>query len=683
MRRRGKAGSNPLKSGGNHASRRKPRKAPTRRASTADLQQQLDQLRRELHEALAQQAASAEVLQVISSSPGELEPVFNAMLANAMRICEAKLGVLFRHDGNGAFQAVTWLGASPAYAEFLRQRGTVPSPTGTPLDRLLRTRDVVHIADECAASIPGGTARLGGARSLIAVPMFKHDELVGAINIYRQEVRPFTDQQVEVVKNFAAQAVIAIENARLLNELRESLQQQTATADVLKVISRSAFDLQTVLETLSASVARLCEAYDAVLFLRRGERLHVKAHYGPINVDFGNWTINPNWVTGRAFINREPVHVHDLSASEEFPDGRDMAIRLGHRTILAVPLLRENEAIGAIAIRRQEVKPFTDKQIELVKTFADQAVIGIENVRLFEAEQNRTAELKESLEQQTATSEVLQVISRSQGELDAVFNSILENAVRICGARFANLVLYDNTTLRVAAMYNAPSKFEKIRKKNPIVPIQGSAVAELVKTKQKVHILDLAAMPAYAESPLITAARARSMLAVPMLKEGELIGGINIYRQEVKPFTDKQMALLENFAAQAVIAIENTRLLNELRQRTDDLSEALEQQTATSEVLKVISASPGELNPVFDAMLANALQICEASFGNLLIFDGEGFNSQPRVTHHPHILISIKTGRIARTRERDWAELYAPNKSFMLKTLPQIGVMPATIRYGS
>jgi len=236
------------------------------------------------------------------------------------------------------------------------------------------------------------------------------------------------------VNNFATQAVIAIENARLLNELRESLQQQTATADVLKTISRSTFDLQTVLDTLSESAARLCDAFDSILLLRQGDKLHTRAHYGPIDVAFTDVSINPNWVTGRAFIDRVPIHVHDLSTSEEFPDGRQAAFRLGNRTVLAVPLLRENEAIGVIIIRRQEAKPFTEKQIELAKTFADQAVIAIENVRLFDEVQARTRDLSESLEQQTATSQVLKVISESPGELNPVFDAMLENATRICGA---------------------------------------------------------------------------------------------------------------------------------------------------------------------------------------------------------------------------------------------------------
>ncbi len=397
-----------------------------KRVAVAAPKEQVAAPERELAEALEQQAATAEVLRIIASTPDDLQPVFETMLAHATRICGAKFGLLVRSEGD-AFRVVALHGAPRALAEERRRNPMLRPGPRTALGRARVTKRTVQIADVQAEpdyfDRTGGSAapqiaQLGGARTVIAVPMLKQNELMGAFIIYRQEVRPFTDRQIALITSFADQAIIAIENTRLLNELRESLQQQTATADVLKVISRSAFDLQSVLETLVESAAQLCDAYDSAMWRPDGDRLLLVAHHGPIPVE--TLPLIRGTVAGRTVLDRQVFHIVDQQTEDaEFPESSENARQWGFHSLLCVPLMREGVAIGAIALRRREAQLFTERQVALLQTFADQAVIAIENARLLN-------ELRESLQQQTATADVLKVISRSAFDLRAVLDTLTE-----------------------------------------------------------------------------------------------------------------------------------------------------------------------------------------------------------------------------------------------------------------
>src|SRR5499433_1730472 len=464
--------------------------------------------------------------------------------------------------------------------------------------------------------------------------MLRGNELLGIIAIYRLEVRSFNDSQIALLETFADQAAIAIENARLLTELQtknasltEALEQQTATAEILRVISRSPTNVQPVFEAIAESSVRLCRADFGGAYKLEGGMIHFGSHHGHT----AEWReaaartfphpLARDLIGGAAMLDREVVHLVDVQSAEAFPASQALADTMGYRTGLAVPMLRDDAPVGAIVVFRQESSPFTEGEIGLVRTFADQAVIAVQNVRLFTELEARNSELRVALEQQTATSELLKVIGRSTFDLQPVFDTLAENAVRLCEGRHALIFRFDGQALRVVASYNISPELRVFQEQNPIVPGRGSSAGRAALERRTVQILDARSDPEYTYgsgevSPI------RTLISVPMLLAGELLGTINIVRYEVAPFTDSQIALMETFADQAAIAIENARLLTELQTKNANLTEALEQQTATAEILRVISSSPTDVQPVFEAIAESSVRLCGGVFGATFRFDG-------------------------------------------------------------
>jgi GAF domain-containing protein len=568
---------------------------------------------RDLTESLQQQTATADVLQVISSSPGELEPVFEAMLANATRICGAQFGNLFIYS-EGAFRAVAVHNAPPAYVKARMGVPIYPGPDMA-LGRVMQTKQAAQVED--LKALPGYIARdpqivagveLAGVRTMLAVPMLKEDELIGTINIYRQEVRPFTEKQIQLVQNFANQAVIAIENTRLLKELRErtddlteSLQQQTATADVLKVISRSAFDLKSVLTTLTESAKSLCGASLGIICLRDGEVMRLQAESGCTQAFVDFMQANPirpgrETITGRVFMDGKPVHVADVQHDPEYNFGQAPTIG-AYRAVLAVPLMRDGAVEGVLLLGRPEPGPFSQRQIDLVQTFADQAVIAIENVRLFEEVQAKTSDLSESLQQQTATAEVLKVISRSAFDLDVVLNSLTRSAVELCNATYGAISLYRDGVLVFMAQTGCTPEFAELLWSHPAKLDRKSVTGRTGLLRTVVQVPDVMLDEDYDYHGGEIVGNYRSISGVPLLRNGELEGVFSLMRREPGNFTARQIDLVQTFADQAVIAIENVRLFDQVQARTKELSQSLDElRTAQDRLVQTEKlASLGQL----------------------------------------------------------------------------------------
>jgi signal transduction histidine kinase len=541
-------------------------------------------------------------LSVISSSGGDLVPVFDAMLGKAMELCHTDFGVLNTYDGQ-SFHTVATRGLPPAYDAYRRAQPQIYGPGSAPV-RLLQGEPMVEIADllESEAYRQGEPNRvalveLGGARCLLAVPLLKDERVVGNLLIFRQENRRFSEKQIALLKQFAAQAVIAIENTRLLRELRastedlrESLQFQTATSDVLKVISRSPDALQPVLDVIVETSRQLCRSDASTIFLLREGKFHVTAVSGALPKHLEFLRANPapvdqpGSILSRVAREKRTLHYPNVADDPELSQG--ITGLGGPRALLTVPLMAGNDVIGAITLRQSHLKPFTTRQIEAIETFADQAVIAIGNVRLFEEVQAKTRDLTESLQQQTATAEVLKVISRSAFDLQTVLDTLVGSAARLCEADMAAITRQQGDRYYRAGSYGFAAEFMEYVKDIPVEPERATITGRTLLEGKVIHVPDVHADPDYAFSEAQRlSGDPRTFLGVPLLREGKPVGALVLLRRAMRPFTEQQIELVSTFADQAVIAIENVRLFDQVQERTRELSQSLEDLRAAQDRL--------------------------------------------------------------------------------------------------
>jgi GAF domain-containing protein len=595
----------------------------------------------ETRDALEQQTATAQILQAISSSPGDLQPVLDTVVRAAAQFCGAPDVVIMRLDN----EVLRGAAAVGAFGDVLTQRlGSVsalelPVSKASVTGRSVVERRSIHIQDLAAEredEFPLGRElqRQLGHRCVVSTPLLREGVPIGAILLFRSEPKPFSDKQLKLLQLFADQAVIAIENVRLFTELgarnrelTEALEQQTATSEILRVISQSQTNVRPVFETIVRSVLALCDATFSGVYLLDGEIYSLAATAGLTSEERAAFAsgyprkIGPDTVAGRAALERRVVQTPDLLSDPNY--WSSPGSRVGARTVLGVPMLRDGKAIGSIGVWRSEVKPFSDTQIALLQTFADQAVIAIENVRLFTQLEQRNSALADSLERQTATSEILRVISRSQTDVQPVFDTIAAAVLRLCQASSANVLTFDGTLLHIAALANVnPESENAIRQVYPIRPSRDTAVARAVLTRSVVEIPDILEDADYVMRDASLAAGFRSVLGIPLMRDGNPIGAMAIGRPQPGPYDKAHVELVKTFADQAVIAIENVRLFTELQRRNHEITEALERQTATSEILRVISASPRDVQPVFDAIAGAALRLCAATTAMVARYDG-------------------------------------------------------------
>ncbi len=614
---------------------------------TAALSRDLGAGTRELTEAREQQAATGEILRVISSSPTDVQPAFDAIAAAAATLCAAQNAGVFLFDGTLIHLAAHYHWTTE---DLDTMRRAFPRPPGrdSVTARAILTRSVAHVHDithdpEYDLTI----ARSGLSRATLSVPMLRDGQPIGTITVARREAVPFTDSQIALLETFARQAVIAIENSRLVKELEarnrdltDALDRETATAEILRAISQAHMDVQPVFEAIADSARRLFGAWSVLVFRHESDLLRLAAARGGLPGSSESFMMQfheprrprDDTPPGRSVLTRAVQHVADVDTDPSWgPRLREDATARGFRSVVAVPMLRGDDVVGAIAVTRDKVGGFAPAEIAVLQTFADQAVIAVENARLLTELQARNRDLTEALEQQTATSEILRVISGSPTDVQPVFDTIAGSAMRLCAGAFSVVARYDGELLHLAAdAHVTPEAADLLRRILPMRPSRGHVIGRAVLECAVAHVSDVREDAVYDQS-MRDALRNRSALAVPMLLDGRPVGAIAVGRLEVRPFTDTEIALLQTFAAQAVIAIENVRLFTELQARNRDLTEALEQQTATAEILRVISSSPTGAQPTFDAIVAAATTLCEADHAHLFRFDG---NLIHFVAHH-------------------------------------------------